>query len=132
MKSPKAAHKLVAPFLTLLGRKIREQGFTELEVEEALGWDRSHIQQLLAGRKGLRVDQLVLILGVIGVEPKAFHAELYGMSPGAEDLRAKIAELSTLVDSLANLLVKNQVVTASELTRAVAARAGKDLLPEDS
>ena len=29
--------------LTLLRNKIRERGFTQLEVQEALGWGRSYI-----------------------------------------------------------------------------------------
>ncbi len=132
MNPPKAVTKLLAPFLTLLGRKIREQGFTELEVEEALGWGKSYIRQLMTGRKGLRVDQLLSILGVIGVEPKAFYAELYGMAPRIEGLRVELTELSLLVDSLTDLLVEKEMVTANELKRAVAARKGKPLLHEDS
>ncbi len=132
MKQTKAAHKLVAPFLTLLGEKIRKHGFTESEVEEALSWNKGHLEQLMAGRRSLCVDQLSSILGVIGVEPKAFFAERYGMSLTAEELRTEIAELSTLADSLADLLVKNKVITASALARVVAARAGNDLLSEDS
>ncbi len=125
MKTPKTAHKLVAPFLALLGRKIRERGFTALEVGEALGWGRSHIKQLMAGRKGLRVDQMHSILDVIGLKPKAFFAELYGMPPAAAGLRTELARVSILVDSLADLMVANELVTASELRKAVAARAGK-------
>ncbi len=64
-----------------------------------------------------------------GVEPGEFFAELYGLSPRAESPEAEIAELSALVDGLANLLVENGRVTAIELARAVAARADKDLLP---
>ena len=130
MNPPKAA-KLLTPFLTLLSRKIREQGFTEREVEEALGWGKSYIRQLMTGCKGLRVDQLLAILGVIGVEPRAFYAELYGMAPKIEGLRAELAELSGLIDSLTDLLVEKEMITASELTRAVAARADKPLLSED-
>ncbi len=35
-----------------------------------------------------------------------------------------------MADGLANLLVRNGLITTSELARAVAARAGKNLLPE--
>ncbi len=129
VKKPQTIHELVDPFLTLLGEKIREQTFTELEVEEVLGWDRKHIQQLKAGRKRLRVQEVLSVLGVIGVEPGDFFAELYALPPRPETPQHEIAELSALADSLANLLVKNGRVTASDLARAVAARAGKDLLP---
>ncbi len=127
---PKTAHELVAPFLTLLGRKIREQCFTELEIEDVLGWAKGHIRQLNLGLKGLHFDQVLSILGVIGVEPAAFFAELYSMPPRDVGPRGELAELSAMADGLVNLLVENERITAGELARAVAARAGRDLLPE--
>jgi transcriptional regulator with XRE-family HTH domain len=63
--------------LTLLRNKIRERGFTQLEVQEALSWGRSYISQLLTKQKSLRVEQVLLILEVIGVEPGEFYGELY-------------------------------------------------------
>ena len=63
--------------LTLLRNKIRERGFTQLEVQEALSWGRSYISQLLTKQKSLRVEQVLLILEVIGVEPGEFFGELY-------------------------------------------------------
>ncbi len=63
--------------LTLLRNKIRERGFTQLEVQEALGWGRSYISQLLTKQKSLRVEQVLLILNVIGVDPSEFFGELY-------------------------------------------------------
>ncbi len=129
MKRPKDVDKLVAPILTLLGEKICEQTFTELEVQEVLGWDRNHFQQLKYGRKRLRVEEVLAVLGAIGVEPGEFFAELYGLPPRSESPHDEIADLSALADGLVNLLVKNGHLTAGELARAVAARAGKDLLP---
>ena len=64
--------------LTLLRNKIRERGFTQLEVQEALGWGRSYISQLLTKQKSLRVEQVLLILNVISVSPADFYAELFG------------------------------------------------------
>ena len=45
---------------------------------------RSYISQLLTKQKSLRVEQVLLILNVIGVEPRRFFAELYvdGARPG--------------------------------------------------
>lgn len=63
--------------LTLLRNKIREKGFTQLEVQETLGWGRSYISQLLTKQKSLRVEQVLLILDVIGVDPADFFGELY-------------------------------------------------------
>ncbi len=130
MNPPKTVHELVTPILDLLAGKIRERGFTELEVEETLGWDRRHIQQLKAGRKRPRVGEVLSILEVVGVEPAELFAELYGPPPRSEEPHAMLAELSALADGLVELLVRNDRITASELARAVAARAGKDLLPD--
>lgn len=69
--------------LTLLRNKIRERGFTQLEVQEALSWGRSYISQLLTKQKSLRVEQVLLILGVIGVSPQEFFGELYNIGPAA-------------------------------------------------
>ncbi|MCP4204696.1 MAG: hypothetical protein GY769_22540, partial [bacterium] len=61
MRSPQAVDERVAALLALLGEKIREQGFTELEVEETLSWDRTHIRQLAAGRKALHIEEVLSI-----------------------------------------------------------------------
>ncbi len=66
--------------LTLLRNKIRERGFTQLEVQEALSWGRSYISQLLTKQKSLRVEQILLILNVIGVDPSEFYSELYQLN----------------------------------------------------
>ncbi len=68
--------------LTLLRNKIRERGFTQLEVQEALGWGRSYISQLLTKQKSLRIEQVLLILNVIGVDPGEFFGELYHFPAG--------------------------------------------------
>ncbi len=77
--------------LTLLRDKIREQGFTQLEVQEALGWGRSYISQLLTRQKNLRIDQVVMIMNVIGVEPAEFFGELYGPPPRVKGGRWRIS-----------------------------------------
>ncbi len=71
--------------LTLLRNKIRERGFTQLEVQEALAWGRSYISQLLTKQKSLRVEQVLLILNVIGVDPGEFYGELYQL-PSADKM----------------------------------------------
>ena len=63
--------------LDLLRDILRERGFTQLEVQDALGWGRSYLSQLFTRRKDLRVEQLLLILSVIGVGPGEFFARLY-------------------------------------------------------
>ncbi len=105
---------------TLLKEKIDETGYTPLEVEETLGWENVTIAQLLDGEEEMRVRQVLVILDRIGVEPKTFFAEIYGLAAG--DLSAELAELKALVGSVANLLVDNGVVTTADLASAVAAQ----------
>ena len=63
--------------LTLLRNLIRQKGFTQLDVQQALGWGRSYISQLLTKQKALRYEQILLMLNVIGVRPEEFFAELF-------------------------------------------------------
>ena len=102
-----SADSEVDRYLTLLRNKIREHGFTQLEVQEALGWGRSYISQLLTKQKALRVEQVLLVLDVIGLTPSEFFAELYRFGrwlppspglPGAGDGSPhKLRDLSALV-----------------------------------
>lgn len=80
--SPKSSVNPGVPqVLSLLRQKIMENGFTQMQVQEPLGWGRSYISQLLKGRKSLRFDQLLTILDVIDLEPREFFAELYQLVP---------------------------------------------------
>ncbi len=63
--------------LNLLRNKMRERRFTQQAVQDRLGWGRSYISQLLTKQKCLRVEQVLLILDVIGVEPAEFYTDLY-------------------------------------------------------
>lgn len=74
--------KEIDRILTLLRNKIREQGFTQLQVQAELDWGRSYISQLLTKQKSLRVEQVLKILDVIGIEPAEFYAELYSFPSG--------------------------------------------------
>jgi len=85
-----AIDKEVDRILTLLRNKIRERGFTQLEVQEKLGWGRSYISQLLTKQKSLRVEQVLMILEVIKVEPADFYRELFQFPPS--DLRLRNLE----------------------------------------
>ncbi len=128
--------------LTLLRNKIRQRGFTQLEVQEVLGWGRSYISQLLTRQKSLRVEQVLLILNVIGIEPAMFFAELYpppaygvgrerGARPGRSAMAppaagGSVAEMESnyqgvrsLLRGLVDLLVHQEIITPEELSTAV-------------
>ena len=64
--------------LTLLRNRIRNRGFTQLDVQERLGWGKSYISQLLTKQKSLRLEQVLMILDVIGDKPADFWAEIFG------------------------------------------------------
>ncbi len=118
-------------YLALLRRKITERGFTQLEVQKALGWGRSYISQILNRNKALRVEQLLLIFNVIGVDPAAFFGELHDLEapPGpaprptglpapagkTESLRREIEQAEELLQALIKLLLKKQIITARDL-----------------
>ncbi len=69
--------RVVDRVLTRLRNAIRERHFTQLEVQEALGWGRSYISQLLTKQKTLRVEQVLLVLNVINVTPEDFFSEVF-------------------------------------------------------
>lgn len=85
-----------------------------------MGWEEGTIARLSTGEEELGVKQALVILGAIDVAPKAFLAELYGLTAGG--LTAELDELKTSIGSMVNLLVKNGVVTADAVASAVAAQ----------
>ncbi len=140
--------KEVDRYLTLLRNKIREKGFTQLEVQEALSWGRSYISQLLTKQKSLRVEQVLLILDVIGVDPADFFAELYypgrpgrlgaagwrssaGVEPVGERLAGNFEEMRALVRGLVWLLIDKELIDVDELTANVKARKDDPMDGED-
>ena len=133
--------KSVAPevdrYLTLLRNKIREKGSTQLEVQEALGWGRSYISQLVTKQKSLRVEQVLLILSVIGVDPSEFFAEIYAAphfrrfsSPVPDEPpQQELDQLRGLLSGVVELLLEKELISAEELSATVAAQADKDKAP---
>ena len=118
-------------YLTVIRNKIRERGFTQLEVQETLGWGRSYISQLLTKQKTLKVEQVLLILHVIGVDSAEFFGELYARPqllpeeppvPVAPPIRrGETEEMSLLLRGLIHLLVEKRLVTGSEVRAAAEA-----------
>ncbi len=120
--------------LTLLRNLIRKKGFTQLEVQQALGWGRSYISQLLTKQKELRYTQILLILDVIGVTPEEFFANLHPawrLAPssarrGRQPMRAvpaapeiDVRRLTAEMRGLVGLLQEKGHVTTDELAKAI-------------
>lgn len=86
--------------LEALRDKIREKGYTQLQVQDDLDWGRSYISQLLTRQKGLRVEQVLKILKAIKVDPAEFYGELYNFpmpgSPAEESAEEKTADEEAL------------------------------------
>ncbi len=123
--------------LSHLRQLIRERGFTQMEVQEILGWGRSYISQLLTKQKSLRLEQVLMILNVIRVKPEAFFAEIYQygepyrphrrVSPvpfltdglDASAPAAELRRLRALSLGLVSVLQKKALINASELAQAI-------------
>ena len=71
-------NETVRAMLSSLGTCIRDQGFSQVKVQEALGWGRSYISQLMTRQKKVRIVQVLSILEVIGVAPETFFGEFFG------------------------------------------------------
>ncbi len=126
-------------YLTLLRNKMRDKGFSQLEVQDALGWGRSYLSQLMTRQKKLRVDQVLAVLDVIGVTPAEFFAELYwhaGVPPAVSPLPASapiptdFAETRAMTQGLVKLLLARRIITPEDL--AAATRVGEVTPTSDS
>ena len=121
--------------LSLLRNKIRERGFTQLQVQDQLHWGRSYISQLVTRQKALRLEQILCILDVIQVSPTEFFGELYGFDRGSgpfqddilegadraelEDLRRQLRLNRRLVDAYAEILVRQGLLPRTEVDAAL-------------
>ncbi len=128
-------------YLALLRNKMREKGYTQLEVQESLGWGRSYLSQLLTKQKTLRFEQVFSILRVIGVEPREFFTELVAGPPRSPAVRRQPApssgalsekqleDLSSLLQGLVKLLITKKVITAAELSTTIQVAEAECRLP---
>lgn len=108
----------------LLKTVIRERGFTQLRIQEQLGWGRSYISQALNEGKELRLEVVLQILFTIGVDPGVFFARLHReIHPelAAEESSARagrspeVEELRRWVTGMARLLADHHAVPANDL-----------------
>jgi len=123
------AQEEVDRMLLMLRNKIRERGYTQLKVQADLKWGRSYISQLLTKQKSLRVEQVLQILDVIGINPAEFFSELFKWGPDeggparssyANDpvheleMRRKLDHLQASLEGLVRILVNNDIIAANE------------------
>ena len=109
-------------YIGLLRTRSRRHGFTQLEIQQELGWGRSYISQLVTKQKSLRVEQVLLILKVIGVHPAEFFAELYGWPTDSGEVAEQAGQLRDLkgqVQGLTRLLLDKGLIRREELRAAV-------------
>lgn len=126
------AQKEAARMLETLRRVIRERGFTQLKIQEVMGWGRSYISQLLTKQKTLRVEPLLQIVDAIGMQPAAFFAEHFkDPSSGSEaastpipavsgaeielEIRRKLDLLQGGLTGLVRVLVERRLIGANDL-----------------
>ncbi len=117
----------VESLLLLLRQRIAGSGLTQVEIQQPLGWGASYVSQLLSRAKALRVEQLLLILGVIEIEPRSFFAEFYlpeaigafrGEAGPVAGRGQEIEILRGQVQDLIRLLEEKGLVTAEEIEAA--------------
>ncbi len=79
----------VASLLAVLRKKIREQGFTLTQIQNALGWERGYLVKELNAKEALKVELVLQILDVIGVPPSEFFAEAFAWEKALAKRRAE-------------------------------------------
>lgn len=65
----------------LLSDLLLRSGTSSDAVESRLGWERGHLNALLAGQKGLTFEALLEILPVLDSTPGDFFAQLCSFTP---------------------------------------------------
>jgi len=62
----------------LLRQRIAESGRTQTEIQHQCGWSGEALRQMLDGRMSLRIEAVLTLLNVLGVDPGRFFAQLFG------------------------------------------------------
>ncbi|MCP3959080.1 MAG: helix-turn-helix domain-containing protein [bacterium] len=131
-------HREIDRILAHLRTVVHDRGSTQMEVQDALGWGSSYISQLLTRQKGLRLDQVLMILKVIDVDPATFFDQIYHFNdsvrslrrsritsspvrgtPNATALRAGVRRLRLRLDRLVELLKQKGLISDIELAHAI-------------
>ncbi len=125
--------------LAALRNRIRERGFTQLEVQETLGWGRSYISQLMNQQKSLRIEQVLMILEAINVKPADFWSEIFHFgelspsrpekrprraapapwdAPDETSLPAEMRRTKMLLEGIVTVLMDKNLITPDDLGAA--------------
>lgn len=133
--------------MELLEEKIKETRGTYREVEKELSWGRSYISGMFRGSKEVRLDQVLLILGAIGIKPSDFYCELYGIhqevhGKHAGDTESKSGyrcgavggtrKMVATLQIIVRCLVEKNLITVEELTKYVEEEKPRDLISLDA
>ncbi len=101
---------------------IRKSGFTQQQLEEAIGWGRSFISQMVNDRKELRVEPILRILEKLGMTFSQFcalHFQWKGLEevedPAVTALDRRLDELQRFTLALAEALVARNLIAANEI-----------------
>ena len=102
--------------LAALRSAIHNKGRTQRQVQNALGWGRTYISQLFGKQKALRLDQVLMILEVIEIEPSIFFQQVFAPQALTPEARFQhlVAELihDRELRGLLEDLVQNHVAEA--------------------
>ncbi len=126
-----AVDREIDRLLGLLLTKIKERGFTQIKIQDKLGWGRNYISHLFTKAKHLRLEQVLAILWALEVEPEDFFFQLYrpadfhAVSPAgrpneAARIRRELDQLRSIVRFFGRLLVDKGWLEEEELPPEVA------------
>ncbi len=71
---------------------IDRSGWSRREVERRLGWGQGLLSQILAGKRVLKVSQILDLLRTLGIDPLVFYHLAHSPEPLSEGLLAGISQ----------------------------------------
>jgi hypothetical protein len=82
--------------LELLRDLIALAGMRVDSLETRLGWEPGRLDDLLANRRGLAVEELVEVLPLLNLQPADFFARLYGLKEKEKEMPVEKAATTRL------------------------------------
>jgi hypothetical protein len=81
-------------YLDVLREIIGHWDGSKRAIERRLGWASGRLTKLLSGQNELRVESLLEILAVIGVDPMDFYQTVHGEATVSEKILRKLSMVS--------------------------------------